>query len=44
MVGQLTQGWQVKASNLRPLVDGAASLMQAFVRCDLVKPSPDDVR
>ena len=45
MVGQLTQGWQVKAANpsaplrtgLRPLVDKAATLIQAFGRCD---PSP----
>ena len=29
VVGQLTQGWQVKAANLRPLVDEAAGLPQA---------------
>jgi len=42
MVGQLTQGWKVKAANpstplrtgLRPLVDEAAALIQAFGRCD----------
>ena len=34
MVGQLAQGWKIKASNLRPLVDEAAALIQAFGRCD----------
>jgi len=34
---QLTQGWQVKAANLRSLVDEARSLLQTFGRCDLVK-------
>jgi len=43
MVGQLTQGWQVKAANLRPLVDEAASLTQAFGRCDLVKVPRDEI-
>ncbi len=37
LVGQLTQGWQVKAANLRTLVDEAATLIQTFGRCDLVK-------
>jgi len=37
IVGQLTKGWQVKAANLRPLVDEARSQVQAFGRCDLVK-------
>jgi ribonuclease HI len=37
LVGQLTHGWQVKAANLRPLVDEAAALIQTFGRCDLVK-------
>ena len=37
IVGQLTEGWQVKAANLRSLVDEAAALIQAFGRCDLVK-------
>ena len=37
MVGQLTLGWQIKAANLRPLVDEAKSLMGAFGCCDLVK-------
>ena len=45
MVGQLTQGWKVKAANLRPLVDDATGLMKAFGRCDLVKvPRTEIVR
>jgi ribonuclease HI len=36
VIGQLTQGWKIKAANLRPLVDEAAALIQAFGRCDLV--------
>jgi len=43
MVGQLTQGWQIKAANLRPLVDEARSLVQAFGRCDLVKVPRDEI-
>jgi ribonuclease HI len=43
MVGQLTQSWQVKAANLRPLVDEAKSLIQAFGRCDLVKVPRDEI-
>jgi len=43
MVGQLTQGWQVKAANLRPLVNEAGSLVQAFGRCDLVKVPRDEI-
>jgi ribonuclease HI len=43
VVGQLTQGWKVKAANLRPLVDEAASLVQAFGRCDLVKVPRDEI-
>lgn len=43
MVGQLTQGWQVKAANLRPLVDEARSLIRAFGRCDLVKVPRDEI-
>ena len=43
MVGQLTQGWKVKAANLRPLVDEAAGLMQTFGRCDLVKVPRDEI-
>ena len=43
MVGQLTQGWKVKAANLRPLVDEATGLMQAFGRCDLVKVPRDEI-
>jgi ribonuclease HI len=42
-VGQLTLGWKVKAVNLRPLVDEAASLVQAFGRCDLVKVPRDEI-
>jgi ribonuclease HI len=43
MVGQLTQGWKVKASNLPPLVDEAAALMQTFGRYDLVKVPRDEI-
>ena len=43
VVGQLTQGWKVKAANLRPLVDEAAGLVQAFGRCDLVKVPRDEI-
>jgi ribonuclease HI len=43
MVGQLTLGWQVKAANLRPLVDKARSLMQTFGRCDLIKVPRDEI-
>ena len=43
MVGQLTHGWQVKAANLRPLVDEAKSLMQAFGRCDMLKVPRDEI-
>jgi ribonuclease HI len=43
MVGQLTQGWQVKAANLRSLVDEAAALTQTFGRCDLVKVPRDEI-
>jgi ribonuclease HI len=43
IVGQLTQGWQVKAANLRPLVDEAKSLMGAFGRCDSVKVPRDEI-
>ena len=34
VVGQLTQGWKVKAANLRPLVDEATDLLKLFGRCD----------
>jgi ribonuclease HI len=45
LVGQLTQGWQVKSANLRLLVDEANVLMQTFGRCDLVKvPRKEIVR
>jgi ribonuclease HI len=43
LVGQLTQGWQVKAANLRSLVDEAATLIQTFGRCDLVKVPRDEI-
>jgi ribonuclease HI len=43
LVGQLTQGWQVKAANLRSLVDEAAALIQSFGRCDLVKVPREEI-
>ena len=43
LVGQLTQGWQVKAANLRSLVDEAAALIQTFGRCDLAKVPRDEI-
>jgi len=43
LVGQLTQGWQVKAANLRPLVDEAAGLLQTFGRCDLIKVPREEI-
>jgi ribonuclease HI len=43
LVGQLTQGWQIKAANLRPLVDEAATLIRTFGRCDLVKVPRDEI-
>ena len=43
MVGQITQGWQVKAANLRPLIDEARSLLKAFGRADLVKVPRDEI-
>ena len=43
VAGQLTQGWKVKAANLRPLVDQAKQGMQAFGRCDLVKVPRDQM-
>jgi ribonuclease HI len=43
LVGQLTQGWQVKAANLRSLADEAATLIQTFGRCDLVKVPRDEI-
>jgi ribonuclease HI len=45
LVGQLTQGWQVKAANLRPLIDEARALLEAFGKPDLVKvPRQEIVR
>ena len=43
MVGQLTQGWKVKAANLRPLAEEATSMKQAFGRCDLVKVPREEI-
>ena len=43
IVGQVTQGWQVKAANLRPLIDEARSLLKAFGRADLVKAPRDEI-
>ena len=43
LVGQLTQGWQVKAVNLRSLVDEARGLVQTFGRCDLVKVPREEI-
>ena len=43
VVGQLTQSWKVKAANLRPLASEAASLVQAFGRCELVKVPRDEI-
>jgi ribonuclease HI len=37
IVGQLTKGWQVKAANLRPLVDEAAALLKSFGLAQLEK-------
>ena len=45
VVGQLTQGWQVKAANLRPLVDEAGGLLRAFDHTQLEKvPRAEIVR
>ena len=43
IVGQCTQGWQVKAANLRSLVDEAATLIRTFGRCDLVKVPREEI-
>ena len=43
VVGQLKQGWKVKAANLRSLVDEAAGLLKLFGRCDLVKVPRDEI-
>jgi len=43
LVGQLSQGWQVKAADLRTLVDQSATLLQAFGRCDLVRVPRDGI-
>ncbi len=43
VVGQVTQGWRVKAANLRPLVDEATALVKGFGRCDLVKVPRDEI-
>jgi len=45
LVGQLTQGWQVKAGNLRPLVDEAQGLLASFGLAHLQKvPRSEIVR
>jgi ribonuclease HI len=38
VVGQLTQGWKINATNLRPIVDEAAALLQVFGFCDPSTP------
>lgn len=43
VVGQLRQGWKVNAANLRPLVDEAGALADAFGRCDIVKVPRDEI-
>ena len=43
IVGQVTQGWQVKAANVPPLIDEARSLLKAFGRHDLVKVPRDEI-
>ena len=43
IVGQVTQGWQIKAANLRPLIDEARSLLKAFGGADLVKVPRDEI-
>jgi len=43
LVGHLTQGWKVKAVNLRPLVDRARILMGSFRNCTLVKVPRDEI-
>lgn len=51
LVGQLTQGWQVKAANpstplrtgLRSLVDEAQALIETFGRCDVTKAARDEI-
>ena len=43
VVGQLRQNWKVKAANLRPLVDEAGALADAFGRCDIVKVPRDEI-
>jgi hypothetical protein len=39
----LTEGWKVKAANLRPLVDEAAELVKTFGCCTLVKVPRDEI-
>jgi ribonuclease HI len=43
LVGQLTQGWQVKAANLRPLVDEAAGLLKSFGLAQLEKVPREEI-
>ena len=39
----LSQGWQVKAANLRPLVDEAAALLKSFGLAQLEKVPRDEI-
>ena len=43
IVGQVSQGWQVKATNLRPLIDEVKTLLKAFGKADLVKVPRDEI-
>lgn len=43
LVGQLTLDWQVKAANLRSLVDEAKALVETFSRCDVTKVARDEI-
>jgi ribonuclease HI len=43
VVGQLTRGWQVKAVNLRTLVDEAAGLLRAFGHTQLEKVPREEI-
>lgn len=42
MVGQITHGRQVKAPNLRPLIDEARDLLKASDKADLAKVPRDE--
>jgi hypothetical protein len=51
IVGQVTQGWQVKAANpsrgsgwpFRPLIEEARSLLSALLQCDLIRVPRDEI-